>query len=163
MSLPELKVDGLYIILFVRSPEYDPDNFHWVLYLHQGPVKGGMKYHIKGEGDGWVTDHAVTAGVFKSFLLVGLLHIANVPKGWEDRANSIITEDDNRLNSIPGNTCRVWLLSALERLRDAGVLHCSNLVALEREVKDWGNSHQISAIDAQTPRPCGVSNLCGPL
>lgn len=115
-----------------------------------------MKYHIKGEGDGWVTDHAVTAGVFKSFLLVGLLHIANVPKGWEDRANSIITEDDNRLNSIPGNTCRVWLLSALERLRDAGVLHCSNLVALEREVKDWGNSHQISAIDAQTPRPCGV-------
>jgi len=35
-----------------------------------------MKYHVKGKGKGWITDHAVTARVFKSFrLTMGLTQV----------------------------------------------------------------------------------------
>ncbi|QVM13744.1 hypothetical protein D8B26_008351 [Coccidioides posadasii str. Silveira] len=69
MSLSDLKVNGLYIILFIRHDPPVQDNFHWGLYLHRHSQTGGTKYHIKQQGAGWITDHGPTAGVFKSFLL----------------------------------------------------------------------------------------------
>lgn len=122
-----------------------------------------MKYHVRGMGEGWMADHANTLGVFKSNFLVGLFQLANIPDSLGDRAKDLITQEDSMLNSIPGNTCLVWLMRALSRLQSEGILKCSDLSALEREIKDWGNSQQLSAIDAEKPRPLGKSSLCGPL
>ena len=163
MSLDDLKPNGLYVVLFIRSYEYDPDNFHWSLYHHQSTKTGGMKYHVTGLEGRWLADHKPSGGVFKSFLLVGLFHVANIPSGMEDRARDLITQDDNRLNDIEGNTCRVWLMTALARLNAAGIMQCSSMDALETEILTWGNSHYRSAIVAETPRPLGASNLCGQL
>ena len=108
-----------------------------------------------------MTDHGVTKGVFKSFLLVGLVQVANIPTSMADKAKALITQDDNNLNSIPGNTCRTWVLRALERLKDADILHCSDVLALEQEVKDWGNSEQQATLDNVQPRTIVRSKLCG--
>ena len=83
MSLNTVQVNGLCVILFLRTSPHTPNNFHWGLYLHRSPQQGGTKYHIKQQGSGWIADHGPTAGVFKSFLLIGLFQIATIPAGWE--------------------------------------------------------------------------------
>lgn len=161
MSLESLKENGLYIILFVRHDTLAPDDFHWSLYHHYGVKLGGSKYHIKGGEGTWLVDHGVTKSVLKSFLLTGLCQIADIPAGKKDEVHALITQDDSSLNSIPGNTCRTWVTRALERLKTAGFLHCSDVVALEREVMDWGNSEQQATIDGVQPRAVVKSKLCG--
>lgn len=161
MSFDDLTNNALYIILFIRGGSISPDDFHWSFYYHKNRNEGGSKYHITGGEGRWMTDHGVTRGVFKSFLLVGLIQIADVPNSMEDKTKALITQEDNNLNSIPGNTCRTWVLRALERLKDAEILHCSDVLALEQEVKDWGNSEQQAAIDNVQPRVIVKSKLCG--
>lgn len=41
MSLDTLQVNGLYVILFLRTSPHTPNNFHWGLYLHRSPQQGG--------------------------------------------------------------------------------------------------------------------------
>ncbi|KMU78445.1 hypothetical protein CISG_07449 [Coccidioides immitis RMSCC 3703] len=115
MSLSNLKVNGLYIILFIRNHPPVQNNFHWGLYFHRHPDTGGRKYHIKQQGSGWIADHGPTAGVFKSFLLVGLFRIADVPAGWEGHLDHTIRTYDSQLNT-PGVMCRVWVLWVLALL-----------------------------------------------
>lgn len=164
MSLATLDVNGLYIILFIRGSPPEKNDFHWGLYLHQHPSNGGTKYHVKGLGAGWIADHGHTAGVFKSFLLVGLIKIANVPTGWEDYADQTIRTYDGDLNS-GGITCKTWLFKVLELLqkeeKGRAVLKCKDLTALENEVNDWGNRFSFDAADDVQPRPVGASTICG--
>lgn len=164
MSLANLKVNGLYIILFVRQYPPAPDDFHWGLYFHRHPDTGGTKYHIKQQGSGWIADHGPTAGVFKSFLLVGLIRIADVPAGWDSFLDQTIRTYDNQLNT-PGITCRVWLFWVLALLQKPingqRILRCNNLGALETEVKGWGNANARGAADNVQPRPVAASSLCG--
>ncbi|RAL06784.1 uncharacterized protein BO97DRAFT_379735 [Aspergillus homomorphus CBS 101889] len=164
MSLTNLKVNSLYILLFIRNHPPAPNDFHWGLYFHRNPDTGGTKYHIKQQGSGWIADHAPTAGVFKSFLLVGLFRIADVPVGWESHLDQTMKAYDNQLN-LPGITCRVWVLWVLALLQKpiAGkvILKCSNLQSLENEVKDWGNANATSAANNVQPRPLAASTLCG--
>ncbi len=150
-SLSDLHDGGLYVNLYVREPEVDPDNFHWALYFHHNEVFGGTKYNVKQQGPGWIAEHGVTKGALKSLFVVGLFRIANVPSEMEERTKALICQEDGKLNDIPGITCKVWLLRGLERLQANGILKCGDLVALEEEVKGWGNGHQQSAIDAEKP------------
>lgn len=164
MSLADLKVNGLYIILFIRNDPPVPNDFHWGLYFHRHRRTGGTKYHVKQQGSGWITDHGPTAGVFKSFLLVGLFRIADVPAGWEGHLDQTLRTYDSQLNT-PGMTCRVWLLRVLALLQKPIdgkiILKCGDLVALETEVKNWGNANAMSARDNDQPRPVAASSLCG--
>ncbi|KAJ5419454.1 uncharacterized protein N7487_003004 [Penicillium crustosum] len=164
MSLANLKVNGLYIILFIRNHPPVQNDFHWGLYFHRHPDTGGTKYHIKQQGSGWIPDHGPTAGVFKSFLLVGLFRIAHVPSGWEGLLDQTIRTYDGQLNA-PGITCRVWVLWVLALLQKSingqTILKCSNLNALEIEVKNWGNANARGAADNIQPRPVATSALCG--
>ncbi|KAE8354985.1 hypothetical protein BDV28DRAFT_146582 [Aspergillus coremiiformis] len=164
MSLIDLKANGLYILLFIRNYPPGSNDFHWGLYFHHNPNIGGTKYHVKQEGSGWIADHAPTVGVFKSFLLVGLFRIADVPVGWESHLDQTMRAYDNRLNS-PGITCRVWVFWVLALLQKpiAGkiILKCDSLQSLETEVKDWGNANASSAADNDQPRPLAASTLCG--
>ncbi|RAK95536.1 uncharacterized protein BO80DRAFT_260826 [Aspergillus ibericus CBS 121593] len=163
MSLSNLKVNGLYIILFIRNHPPVQNDFHWGLYFHRHPRTGGTKYHVKQQGSGWMPDHGPTAGVFKSFLLVGLFRIADVPAGWEGHLDQAIRTYDNQLNT-PGVTCRVWVFWVLALLQKpiSGqiILKCGNLATLEAEVKAWGNVHAMGAADNDQPRPVAASALC---
>src|SRR4051812_4189027 len=60
--------------------KYPPNanDYHWALYLHENPMTGGTKYHIKTVGLGWIPDHGITVAIVKQFLLVGLYRIADV-------------------------------------------------------------------------------------
>ncbi|KAJ5971789.1 uncharacterized protein N7479_001707 [Penicillium vulpinum] len=164
MSLAELKVNGLYILLFIRKHPPVQNDFHWGLYFHRHPDTGGTKYHITQQGSGWIPGHGPTAGVFKSFLLVGLMRIADVPAGYESHLDRTIRTYDIQLN-VPGITCRVWLLWVLALLQKSingqVILKCSNLGSLETEVKNWGNANAMSAANNVQPRPLATSSLCG--
>src|ERR1700690_4006867 len=142
MSLKDLVPGGLYILLFIRDHPPTKDNFHWGLYLHSYELLWGPKFHIKSPGSGWMTDHGRTSGVFKSFLLVGLLQIATVPSGLESYVDQQIRAYDSSINT-PGVTCRVWVLWVLALLQqpvnEQVILKCTDLSELEQEAKDWGN------------------------
>lgn len=161
MSLSSLTPGGLYIILFIRGDPPEKDNFHWGLYLHHSAEKGGTKYHIKQQGSGWITDHGPTAGVFKSFLLIGLFRVATIPEGWDGYVDGQLRTYDASIN-MPGMTCRVWVLKVLallqKEVQGRRVLNCSDLDELEEEVKQWGNSNAVSASRNDQPRPVGRSS-----
>ncbi|KAI9929430.1 hypothetical protein ASPWEDRAFT_536476 [Aspergillus wentii DTO 134E9] len=160
-----LRPRGLYFMLFIRDSPPPPNDFHWALYFHHDSGNTGMKYHIKGEGGGWIASHEHTAGVLKSFLLVGLLRIADVPVGSEIYLDQAFRTYDNQLNDLPSITCRVWAFWVLELLKKSvkgqRILNCNDLQALEEEVKNRGNSHAMSADRNQQPRPVADSALCG--
>ncbi|KAF2646000.1 hypothetical protein P280DRAFT_524599 [Massarina eburnea CBS 473.64] len=162
MSLNGLQTNGLYVILFLNGDPHTPSNFHWGLYLHES-VRGGTKYHIKGQGAGWITDHGHTAGVFKSISLIGLFQVAVVPNGLEAYTDQQLRTYDSSLNDLPGITCRVWLLRVLALLQKevngSKILKCTDLSALEAEVKAWGNGNAEAALKNQQPRPVGVSKF----
>ncbi|KAJ6112279.1 hypothetical protein N7523_002101 [Penicillium sp. IBT 18751x] len=160
MSVSNLKVNSLYIILFIRGHPPAPNDFHWGFYFHRHPDTGGTKYHIKQQGSGWIADHGPTAGVFKSFLLVGLFRIADVPAGWEGLLDQSIRTYDSRLNA-QSITCRVWVLWILALLQNSKILKCNDLNGLETEVKAWGNANARGAADNLQPRPVANSSLCG--
>ncbi|KAL2060159.1 hypothetical protein VTL71DRAFT_9554 [Oculimacula yallundae] len=164
MSLADLKHGGLYVILFIRHDPPVQDNFHWGLYLHDSESNGGTKYHIVKPGSGWITDHGNTLGVFKSFLLVGLFRIADVPAGWEGYVDQTIRSLDNRVNT-PDITCKIWVFWVLELLKRESngytVLKCNDLPALEREIKNWGNAKAAGAAANEQPRSLTASRICG--
>ncbi|RAH65209.1 uncharacterized protein BO66DRAFT_443199 [Aspergillus aculeatinus CBS 121060] len=160
MSLADLQPNRLYILLFIRHHPPIPNDFHWGLYFHRDSRRGGTKYHIKQQGSGWISAHGPTSGVFKSFLLVGLFGIADVPGGWEDALDQTIRTYDHQLNQ-PATTCRVWLFRVLALLQNAHVLKCTSLEELEAEAKSWGNAHASDAADNLQPRPFANSSLCG--
>ncbi|KAI1908414.1 vesicle coat component [Ophidiomyces ophidiicola] len=99
----------------------------------------------------------------KSFLLVGLFQIADIPAGLEEHVDRTMKTFDARLNDIP-TTCRVWMFWVLELLQrpenGQTVLRCESLERLEREIKDWGNSNAMSAAGNEQPRPVAASLLC---
>ncbi|KAF1941730.1 hypothetical protein EJ02DRAFT_444544 [Clathrospora elynae] len=148
MSLSNLQPNGLYVILFLRTLPHTPNNFHWGLYLHHDATQGGIKYHIKQQGSGWIADHGKTASVFKSFLLEG--HV-----------NQQLQTYDLSLNSSPNTTCCVWLLWVLALLQKEAsgykLLKCANLSALEAEIIAWGNENAASADQNRQPQPVAVS------
>lgn len=102
----------------------------------------------------------------KSFLLVGLFQIADVPAGLEDYVDGTFKTYDGELNH-PDISCRVWVWRVLALLRkpvpvDDGVtvFKCDDAEALEREVMGWGNAHADGASKNIQPRPIQASTLC---
>lgn len=164
MALANLDTGGLYIILFIRNDPHILGDFHWALYLHRDPLRGGTKYHVKQQGGGWIADHGPTAGVLKSFLLIGLFQIALVPAGRESDVDGALRTYDHSLN-MAGITCRVWILRVLALLQNPtngySILKCPELKALEEEIKVWGNENAASAALNRQPRPIAWSKLCG--
>ena len=152
MSLDLLEPNGLYVLLFIRDHPPKVNDFHWGLYLHSNSDTGGMKYHIRNSGGGWLPDYAIAGGVLKSFLLVGLFQIARIPAGAMNDVDIIFKTYDQQLNQLPGLTCRTWVFD---------VLKCTDIVALEQEIMAWGNSNAFGASRNKQPRPVSASKLCG--
>jgi len=155
-----LQENGIYILLFLRSDQPVNDDFHWALYHHYNDTLGGKKYHITGSVGTWTAGHVSTIGVVKSFLLVGLFHICTVLAGFEAHVDTQIRQYDEALNPDPTITCRVWLFRVLAKLKEPVSGHKiidADLDQLEREVKDFGNLHAMSAVFNEQPRPIGSS------
>lgn len=165
MNPPRLQVGSLYVLLFTRNDPPQANDFHWALYLHQHDSTGGMKYHIRNVGSGWMPDHGVTTAIFKEFLLVGLFRIADVAEKWHPHLDQISRSLDANLNH-PTQTCRVWALDVLALLQKPlhdgqRIFNCDDIPALQQEIFDWGNLHAPSAARNEQPRPIGASALCG--
>ncbi|THW08276.1 hypothetical protein D6D23_05232 [Aureobasidium pullulans] len=165
MSLDLLEPNGLYVLLFIRDDPPKVNDFHWGLYLHSNSDTGGMKYHIRNSGGGWLPDYAIAGDVLKSFLLVGLFQIARIPAGATNDVDIIFKTYDQQLNQLPGLTCRTWVFDVLKLLQkpwNGGVLlKCTDIVALEQEIMAWGNSNAFGASRNKQPRPVSASKLCG--
>lgn len=123
--------------------------------------RADRKYHIKRLGSGWIADHGRTGGVFKSFLLVGLLHLATIPpeQARFDHLDGIMRTHDNELNN-PGTTCRIWTFWICKLLRNHNILLCNDLDALEAEIFEFGNKYAADAAAAKQPRPIEQSKVC---
>ncbi|KAH9919290.1 uncharacterized protein B0H18DRAFT_1028165 [Fomitopsis serialis] len=151
-----LQPGALYILLDLRSADLNDTTFHWALYLHKsnGLHPKGYKYHIKTLGEGWIADHGPLSGVTKSFLLVCLVRIAHdIPASQYEGLARLITLADDHIND-GAITCRVWTLSALERLRGARFIQDdADVEGLEREVKRIGNNYRAGAVQNEQPRP----------
>ncbi|KAF2759039.1 hypothetical protein EJ05DRAFT_537401 [Pseudovirgaria hyperparasitica] len=164
MALSDLQSNGIYVILFLRDDQPDPDNFHWGLYHHHNADSGGWKYHIKGRTGYWHADHGHTKGVFKSFLLIGLFHICTIPPGWEAHVDAVMRQYDGVLNNNPATSCSAWLFWVLAQLQkpvNGYRILSADLGYLEREIKDFGNMHSRSAVANNQPRPIGRSVYAG--
>ena len=101
----------------------------------------------------------------KSFLLVGLFQIADVPAGLEDYVDSTFRTYDKKLNN-PEISCRVWVWRVLALLRKpipgsvSPIFECDDAEALEKELFEWGNANAEGAIKNVQPRPIQASALC---
>ncbi|RDL39334.1 uncharacterized protein BP5553_03674 [Venustampulla echinocandica] len=73
---------------------------------------------------------------------IKLFRITDVPAGWEGYVDQALRTYDNQVNT-PGMTCK-----------------CSDLTALEREIKDWGNANAPGAARNEQPRPLASSQIC---
>ncbi|EEQ34852.1 hypothetical protein McanMca71_001940 [Microsporum canis] len=158
-ALRSLPPNSLYIVLYIRSDPPEPNNFHWGFYSHYNET-GGCKYHMRNLGDGWIADHGPTAGVFKSTFLCVLIQIASIPPEKRSLLDQIMRSHDGNTNSIPGMSCRVWLLVILQKLIQQGLVRCNSCEALEQECLEIGNQHSPGASKNHQPRPVVKSKLC---
>ncbi|MCJ1469414.1 hypothetical protein MMC07_008047 [Pseudocyphellaria aurata] len=158
-ALADLSQHKLFILLYIRSDPPVPNDFHWGFYNHKTKA-GGIKYHVKNIGDGWIADHGSKSGMFKSHLLCVLIEIGSIPVNKEGTLDQIMRSLDGSVNSIPGITCRVWLWRIVRLLIQAGLLHCDDLAGLQQECIDYGNACQGSAAANEQPRPVRVSSRC---
>ncbi|KAJ6095209.1 hypothetical protein N7486_005955 [Penicillium sp. IBT 16267x] len=131
-----------------------------VTYYFHTSAMGGTKYHMRNLGGSWMPDHGPTGGVFKSNFLCVLVQVAIVPGTVYGRLDQTMRSHDGDVNSIPGVTCRVWLMEILQKLIQQGIVRCSNAEALLQECMGIGNQYRASAAINQQPRPVLRSRLC---
>ncbi|KAL4916556.1 hypothetical protein BDW62DRAFT_103327 [Aspergillus aurantiobrunneus] len=158
-ALARLPLNTLFIVLYIRSDPPQPNDFHWGYYFHTR-AQGGLKYHMRNLGGGWIPDHGPTGGVFKSNFLCVLIEIANVPHAKHGSLDQIMRSRDGDVNSIPGITCRVWLMVILRELIRQGIVRCSNIDGLQQECMAFGNQYSSGAANNTQPRPVVRSTLC---
>lgn len=155
-ALPQRK---LHVVLYIRSDPPIANDFHWAFYYHNFE-DGGTKYHMTNIGPGWIADHGTTRGVFKSNFLCVIIEIGGIPAAQEGTLDQIMRSHDDSANDAPGFTCRVWVLTIITRLIQAGLLRCEDLAALEQECFDFGNACMVLAARNDQPRPVVVSSRC---
>lgn len=168
----------LYIALFIRSDPPIPNDFHWALYHASSPTTG-TKYHIVNLQNGWIAGHEPlsTSSILKSFLLVGLVRVANINTSTSavgvtnsdvdadvdvnKKIDTLLRSQDDKLNDKEGVTCRTWLFEMLAVLYDEGLLvdvrdGCDgDMHRLEQVTKAWGNEFAEGAARNVQPRPVG--------
>ncbi|KAK0227578.1 hypothetical protein IW262DRAFT_1346035 [Armillaria fumosa] len=160
-----LEVGGLYILLFAR---YQPGSYHWGMYHHwEAPTSPnsagkGTKYHavlVAANWGSWQSDIEDTARALESTLLVGAIKIGYVDPAHRGTLRASLGEVTCASPSpdIPF-TCRIWVLKAVNRLKDMGAVRCDSVKALETEVIAFGNQHADTR--GALPPPIIQSTVC---
>lgn len=156
-----LSKNSLYVALYLHGFGTESFKFHWALYFHDETHNGGIKYHIRDIGAGWMPEHGHKGGIAKEAFLVGLIEVArNVLEDWHAVLDTLARAGDGVLNATPGITCRTWALDVLSRLIDAGLMENCDLGILEQEILGMGEEWRPSALLAELPRPIRSSRLC---
>ncbi|KAJ5864168.1 uncharacterized protein N7529_006084 [Penicillium soppii] len=152
--LASLPPNTLYINLYIRSDPPLSNDFHWAFYLHSGTAEApsGTKYHVRGISDSWIPGHESTAGIVSENYLCVMIQIATLSPGTHKSVEQIMKSYDERLNSITGITCRVWLIMVLHDLVEKGFVRF-DVGKLERECFHFGNEYSLSATLNEQPRP----------
>ena len=149
----------LYICIFEQDVS-TPSSFHWGMYLHQNPNKGGTAFDAKGSPGRWMAVQKATRGATGSQLLVGLVRIANIDPDKLDKVKQIITEEDSMVNEIKDFRCRMYVERACQRLKDKGLMNFESWAVLLKELETFGNNHLRSCEQNAQPRPIGCSRVC---
>lgn len=158
-ALARLPPNSLYIVLWIRSDPPVANDFHWGYYFHT-ESDGGIKYHARNLGSGWIPDHGKTKGVFKSNFLCVLVQVATVPPARHQALDQIMRARDGQLNQIPRMSCRVWLLDTLGRLMQQGIVRGPSVDAVQQECFSIGNHFSSGAAGNDQPRPVVQSRVC---
>lgn len=87
-----------------------------------------------------------------------IIQIATIPPSAHERVDEVMRSYDESLNSIPGITCRVWILTVLRILVDEGFVHC-DIGELEKDCFGFGNEHSATASVNEQPRPVVKSRV----
>lgn len=160
-----LEPGGIYVALFVRG---EANTFHYSLYHHHSSCKDakgrivtdGMQFSVNQLGVGWITAHERTAGVMNLLFLVGLVKIGSCEDSAE--LERLVRVEDDMLNEIPGVTCRVYTMRAIQRLLEASILRSifnATLEEIEEELRHFALAHEEDANMAIQPRPLHFSKL----
>lgn len=96
----------------------------------------------------------------KSQFLCVLIEIGSIPADQEGTLDQIMRSLDGSANSIPGFTCRVWVLRILSLLIQVELLCCNDLSGLQEDYLNLGNACMVTAADNDQPRPVKVSSRC---
>lgn len=156
-----LNKNSLYVVLYLHGFGIESFKFHWALYFHDETHNGGIKYHIRDIGAGWIPEHGHKGGIAKEAFLVGLIEVArNVLEEWHAMLDTLARASDEVLNATPGVTCRTWALDVLLRLIDAGLMEGCDLGILEQEILGIGEEWRPAALLAELPRPIRSSRIC---
>lgn len=158
-ALAKLPLNTLYIVLYIRQDPPEPNDFHWSYYFHTSS-KGGLKYHMKNLGSGWISDHGPSSGVFKSNFLCVLIQIGVVPEVNHGLIDQIMKSLDEYANHIPGFTCHMWALRILQKFIRHGLVQCSSVEGFKEECLAFGNKYSPGAANNDQPRPVVISTLC---
>ena len=87
-----------------------------------------------------------------------IIQIATIHASAHERVDEIMRSYDESLNSIPGITCRVWILTVLRILVDEGFVQC-DIGELEKDCLEFGNEHGATASANEQPRPVVKSRV----
>lgn len=158
-TLANLHPNHLYIFLWIRNDPPRTNDFHWGFYLHTH-AQGGVKYHIRNIGDGWIPDHGQTGEVLKTMYLCVLIEVANVPETMYGVLDDTMRSLDGNLNAISGMTCRVWVLIVVKRLIELGVIRCESEEVFQEECMMFGNMFSAQAAENLQPRPVVRAQFC---
>ena len=157
-----LQLNGLYVILILRTSPPQRIDFIWGFYLH-GNSSRGTRYHIKNMGSGWITEHEQVAGAIDTFSLIGFVQIATIPTGQESYVDEQIRAYDSSLNSLSELSSRTWVLRVIALLQKevngAKLVKCADLNALDGEIKSFGNEHALATHNNKKPRPIIISSI----
>lgn len=158
-ALAKLPLNTLYIVLYIRQDPPEPNDFHWSYYFHTSS-KGGLKYHMKNLGSGWISDHGPSSGVFKSNFLCVLIQIGVVTEVNHGLIDQTMKSLDEDANHIPGFTCYMWALRILQEFIPQGLVRCSSVEGFKEECLAFGNKYSPGAANNDQPRPVVISTLC---
>lgn len=158
-ALSNLQLNSLFIVLYIRTDPPKQNDFHWAYYFHIKP-SSGVKYHVSSLSGGWLAEHASKSAIFKEGFLCALVQIATVPEEAQARLDALMRSHDGDLNSIPGVTCRVWLLAILRKLVDERIVSCDSVEELQEECMEIGNRASLDAARNVQPRPIVRSRFC---
>lgn len=88
---------------------------------------------------------------------MGFLRIATIPPERAAEADCLMR---SVTHTSEGVTCRTWVLEAVRRLTEAGIVRCRDLASLEAEAKAFGFAQFDDTERNVQPRPIVDSCVC---
>ncbi|KAI0787360.1 hypothetical protein C8Q74DRAFT_1366261 [Fomes fomentarius] len=146
MAPPALQPSSLYCILFSRGD----GTFHWTICASVD-ASNAVKMHATNVQGGWVYEKKMH-NVIKSQTACIAVKIGELSSSADiERVSSILENIPMSIPSVDQSiehrfTCRVWFKEAARVLTTNGIISCSDVAGLEREIKGYGEEQDEKTI-----------------